>query len=61
MDVTKVCAETIVRAAPPPPKFCERVIKAWNESKLQRRELAYLLEFLNGTLVDATALVDQVT
>jgi hypothetical protein len=47
------------KSAPPRGKFCDKAAKH-KEGKKQRNA-SHLLELLDGTLVDSTALVDQVT
>jgi hypothetical protein len=43
-------------------KFCDKAWRGKFESEgIERNQKAYLLELLDGTLVDSTALVDQVT
>ena len=46
--------------APPPPKFLRRGDKAKMIDEDRNGVDAYLLELLDGSLVDTTALVDQV-
>jgi hypothetical protein len=51
-------AESEARIAPPRGKFCDKT----RTTKEENGEVkSYLLELLNGTLVNTTALVDQVT